>query len=102
MRPINVFLVLLIGIVSGCLIMLVTGAVAPTDVLANMGSGVTGMFETSIVAVLVAAMCALIRENGGFEALLYGIRKLFKGKKSGKLKTKTCYCILSNKLGGRM
>ena len=82
---INVFLVLLIGIVSGCLIMLVTGAVAPTDVLANMGSGVTGMFETSIVAVLVAAMCALIRENGGFEALLYGIRKLFKGKKSGQL-----------------
>ena len=82
---INVFLVLLIGIVSGCLIMLATGAVAPTDVLANMGSGVTGMFETSIVAVLVAAMCALIRENGGFEALLYGIRKLFKGKKSGQL-----------------
>ena len=72
---INVFVVLLIGIISGAAIMLGTGQTAPTDLLANMGSGAAGMFETSMVAILVAAMCALIREYGGFEALLSAIRR---------------------------
>lgn len=81
---INVFLVLLIGIVSGSVIMLATGAVKATDLLANMGGGAAGMFETAMVAVLVAAICALIREHGGFDALLYFIRKTFKGKRGGQ------------------
>lgn len=82
---INVFVVLLVGILSGSIIMLVTGQTVATDLLANMGSGASGMFETSMVAILVAAMCALIREYGGFEALLQFIRRLFKGKKGGQL-----------------
>ena len=82
---INVFVVLLIGIVSGSVIMLATGAIAPTALLASMGAGASGMFETAMVAVLVAAMCALIREYGGFDALLYGIKKVFRGKKGGLL-----------------
>ena len=59
---INVFVVLLSGIVSA-----------------------SGMFETSMVAILVAAMCALIREYNGFDALLAGIHKVFKGRKGGQL-----------------
>ena len=82
---INVFVVLVIGIVSGAVIMLATGATAATDLLASMGSGVSGMFETSMVAILVAAICALIAEYGGFEALLGLIKKIFKGKKGGQL-----------------
>ena len=82
---INVFVVLLIGIGTGAIIMLVTGSVTFFDLVGNMGSGVSGMFETSMVAVLVAAMCELIREHGGFEALLGFIRKVFKGKKGGQL-----------------
>ena len=82
---INVFVVLMMGIVSGVAILLLTGAVPATDILNNMGTGVSGMFETSMVAILVSAICALIRENGGFEALLSGIRRLFKGKKNGQL-----------------
>ena len=82
---INVFVVLLTGIASGALIMLLGGHTTPTDLLANMGSGVSGMFETCMVAILVAAMCALIREHGGFEALLSGIQRVFKGKKGGLL-----------------
>ena len=82
---INVFVTLAIGIVSGSVIMLLTGAVKFPDLLASMGNGASGMFETSMVAILVAALCALIRYNGGFEALLSGIRRIFKGKKSGQL-----------------
>ena len=82
---VNVFLVLLGGIASGALIMLATGQTAPVNLLSSMGSGASGMFETSMVAILVAAMCALIRVYGGFDALLAFISRLFKGNKGGQL-----------------
>ena len=82
---VNVFVVLLLGILSGSIIMVATGATAATDMLANMGSGAAGMFETTMVALLVSAICALIREYGGFVALLNGIKSLFKSKKGGQL-----------------
>ena len=82
---INVFVVLLIGIFTGSIIMLATGATVATDLLANMGSGAAGMFETTMVAILVSAICALISAFGGFEALLDLIKRVFKGKKGGEL-----------------
>ena len=82
---IQVFLVLLTGIVSGALIMLGTGQTTPWEMLSNMGSGTSGMFETCMVAILVSAMCALIRENGGFDVLLETIHKIFRGRKGGQL-----------------
>ncbi len=82
---INVFVVLLIGILSGSVIVLATGAVSGTALITNMGSGVSGMFETTIVALLVAAMCELIREYGGFDALLSLTKRLFRSRKSGQL-----------------
>lgn len=82
---INVFVVLLIGILSGSVIMLATGKISVVELISNMGSGISGMFETCMVAILVAALCALIREYGGFDALLSLIRRIFKGEKSGQL-----------------
>lgn len=82
---INVFVVLLIGIVTGSIIMLATGATEATALLSSMGSGASGMFETTMVAILVSAICALIAEYGGFAALLSFIKKMFKGKKGGTL-----------------
>ena len=82
---INVFVVLLVGIVSGAIIMMATGGVTFFALLGNMGGGAAGMFETTMVAVLVAALSALMREHGGFDALLYGIQSVFKGKKNGQL-----------------
>ncbi len=82
---INVFLVLLLGIVSGAIIMLATGAIPATELLSSMGAGAAGMFETTMVAILVSAICALIREYGGFDALLGWIVKVFRGRKGGQL-----------------
>lgn len=82
---VNVFIVLLVGIASGACIMLATGQTSAVDLIGSMGSGAAGMFETSMVAILVSAMCALIREYGGFEALLSAIFRVFKGKKGGQL-----------------
>ncbi|MBR2483149.1 MAG: Na+/H+ antiporter NhaC family protein, partial [Oscillospiraceae bacterium] len=82
---INVFVVLLVGIFSGMLITLLTGTVDPMSMLGSMGSGASGMFETIMVTILVSAMCGLIREFGGFEALLAFIRKVFRGRVGGRL-----------------
>ena len=94
---INVFVVLIIGILSGILVPQIIAAVTAVlagepipnllsiSVLSDMGNGAAGMFETSMVAILVAALCALIRVHGGFDALLYGIRRLFHGKRGGQL-----------------
>ena len=82
---INVFLVLLIGIFSGAIMTLVTGTTDAFSLLTSMGNGASGMFETIMVTLLVSAMCALIREFGGFAALLAFIRKVFKGRVGGRL-----------------
>ena len=89
---INVFVVLLAGVVSGAAIVLGTGAIVPaegqtafTQLLSNMGSNMAGMFETCMVAILVSALCALIRENGGFDALLHFVRRVFRGRRGGQL-----------------
>ena len=89
---VNVFLVLLGGIVTGAVISIASGAIIPgpgqtvfSQLLMNVGSNMAGMFETCMVAILVAALCALIRAGGGFDALLYYIRKVFKGKRGGQV-----------------
>ena len=81
----NVFVVLLVGIVSGIVMTLVTGTVDAVSLLGSMGSGASGMFETIMVTILVSGMCGLIREFGGFEALLSIIRRVFKGRVGGRL-----------------
>ena len=50
-----------------------------------MGTGAAGMFETTMVAILVSAICALIREYGGFVWLLNAIKNTFKNRKGGQL-----------------
>ena len=82
---VNVFIVLIVGIVTGAVVMLATGASDVMGLLGGMGAGASGMFETTMVAILVAAICALVREYGGFEALLAWIKRTFKSRKGGQL-----------------
>ena len=69
----NVFVVLLVGIVAGAAITLAIGQVTALQLMGNMGSGVSGMFETILVTLLVSSLCGLIRAYGGFDALLAGL-----------------------------
>ena len=62
----NVFVVLLVGIVAGAAITLAIGQVTALQLMGNMGSGVSGMFETILVTLLVSSLCGLIRAYGGF------------------------------------
>jgi len=82
---INVFAVLLVSIVAAAVIMVGSGNLNFVGLLGNIGNGISGMYETIMVAVLVSALCGLIRIHGGFAALLDFIHKVFKGHRSGQL-----------------
>ena len=82
---INVFIVLGAGIVLFLIAGILTGTLNYMSAFSAMGDGTTGMFETMIVTILVASTAALIRENGGFEAILSFIRRRFHGRRGGML-----------------
>ena len=81
----NVFLVLGVGILLFIAAGAVTGTLTYVSAFTAMGAGTSGMFETMIVTILVASIGSLIRENGGFEAILLFIEKHFSGKRGGML-----------------
>ncbi|MCQ2609773.1 MAG: Na+/H+ antiporter NhaC family protein [Lachnospiraceae bacterium] len=80
---VNVFLVLIIGIISGSIIMLMTGSINIVNLVSQAGSGMAGMYETTMVAILVAAMGALIKAYGGFDAIVYHIKSRVNNRKGG-------------------
>ncbi|MCR5147453.1 MAG: hypothetical protein K6C35_00660 [Eubacterium sp.] len=77
---INVFIVLITGILLFICVGIMTGSLTYATGLSSMGSGMSGMFETMIVTILVASIAALMKENGGFETILSMIRKKANGK----------------------
>lgn len=81
---INVFVVLLTGVITAVVVKLSLG-VETLSVISAMGSGASSMFEVILVTLLVSMLSALMREHGGFDALLSGIKKVFKGKVGGQL-----------------
>lgn len=79
----NVFIALCGGVVLFFITGMITGSITVASAFSAMGDGTTGMFETLVVAILVAAISALIKENGGFESILNFIKKNFHGAKGG-------------------
>lgn len=81
---INVFIVLLGGIATAIAIKLCL-AVEFAEIISSMGAGANGMFEVILVTVLVTMLSGLMRHFGGFDALLYFVKRTFKGKVGGQL-----------------
>ncbi len=81
---INVFVVLLVGIGAAFIIKLCLG-IGFAEIIGSMGSGASGMFEVILVTLLVTMLSGIMRRFGGFDALLYFVRRTFKGKVGGQL-----------------
>ena len=91
---INVFLVIGVGILLFLLAGAFTGSLTYVSALTSMGNGCSGMFETMIVTILVASIGALIRENGGFAAILGFIRGHFSGLRGGLVGISLLTCLM--------
>jgi len=82
---INVFCVLGTGILLFFTLGMAAGTTTLSEAFSAMGAGTHGMFETMIVTILAASISAIMRDGGGFEALLKFIRYYFKGVRGGRL-----------------
>ena len=80
---INVFIVLITGSILFIFVGMFTGSLTYATALSSMGAGISGMFETMIVTILVASIAALMKENGGFAAILAMIRKNADSRRGG-------------------
>ena len=81
---VNVFIVLGSGVIMFLIVGLITNSLSFDTALSSMGTGVSGMFETMIVTILVASIGALMKEYGGFEWILMKVKKIARSKKGGE------------------
>lgn len=81
----NVFLVLFIGIILSMIVGITNGAFTFMESFTIIGEGMTGMFEISIISIIVACMVSLIRENGGIALIIQTIERTVKGKRGAEL-----------------
>ena len=82
---VNVLVVLGAGTVLFFIVGLITKSLTFDTAFSSMGTGVSGMFETMIVTILVASIGSLMKEYGGFEWILQKVRNRAKGRKGAKI-----------------
>ena len=82
---INVFVVLIGGIVVSLIVGVATGAIAPADMFTAVGGGVTGMYDITVISIVVACIVALMKEYGGIEFILKIFKKFIKGPKGAEV-----------------
>lgn len=82
---INVFLILMVGAVMSLVVGVATGAFAWTQIFAVMGTGVTSMYDITVISIIVSCIGALVKEHGGIEWLISFIRSRVKTQKGAQL-----------------
>jgi Na+/H+ antiporter NhaC len=82
---INVFLVLISGTVISLIAGVATGSLAVGDMFAAVGEGVTGMYDITVISIVVACIVSLVKEFGGIQFILNLIKKSIKGQKGGEI-----------------
>lgn len=81
---INVFLVLLVGIISSLLVGCLTGSIALTAIFQVVGEGVTSMYDITVISMIVACIVSLVRARGGITFLLQLIKRRLRGHRGAQ------------------
>ena len=80
----NVFLVLISGIILSMIVGVAYGEFTLLESFTAIGDGMTGLFEISIISLIVACIVSLIKENGGINLIIDTIKKRTKGKRGAE------------------
>lgn len=80
----NVFLVLFSGIILSLIVGIYNGSFTFMESFGVIGEGMTGLFEISIISIIVACVVSLIKENGGISLIIDGIKKSVNGKRGAE------------------
>ena len=81
---INVFVVLISGIVVSLIVGIATGTIAMADMFTIVGDGVSGMYDITVISIVVACIVSLVKEFGGIQFILNLIRSRINGKKGAE------------------
>ena len=77
---VNVFIILIGGTILSLIVGVATGTIALPELFVGMGSGINGMYDITVISIVVACIVALVKNNGGIDYLLSFIRRKIKGK----------------------
>ena len=70
----NVFTVLISGTALSFVIGLITKSATIPQMFSAIGAGITGMYDITVISIIVACVVGLMKENGGIDYLLYQIK----------------------------
>ena len=82
---INVFLVLIAGTVLSVIVGVATGMIPIGEIFVGMGNGVNGMYDITVISIIVACIVALVKEYGGIDFILHFIHKRINSPKGAEV-----------------
>ena len=81
----NVFAVLGVGTILSIAVGLYTGTIPVNEIFTSMGTGVTNMYDITVISIVVCAISALMKAGGGIQAILDLIRRRVKSRRGAML-----------------
>ena len=81
---INVFLVLIGGIVISLIVGVGTGNIVLSEMFTVVGDGVTSMYDITVISIIVACIVSLVKANGGIQYILHLIRSRIRGRRGAQ------------------
>lgn len=81
---INVFVVLISGIVISLIVGVSMGHIALSEMFQVVGSGVTSMYDITVISINVACIVSLVKEHGGIQFILNLIKSNINGRRGAE------------------
>lgn len=81
---INVFVVLISGIVISLIVGVSMGHIAPSEMFQVVGNGVTSMYDITVISIIVACIVSLVKEHGGIQFFLDLIKSKINGRRGAE------------------
>lgn len=81
----HVFVVLFSGIIASAVVGLFTQQFTVVEMFGAMGKGIESMYEISILSIIVAAVVALVRHNGGIQYIISLVQRHVKSRRGAEL-----------------
>ena len=82
---INVFIMLISGTILSLIVGVATGTLAASEMFSVIGEGVTGMYDITVISIVVACIVSLVKEYGGIQFILNLIKSRISGRRGGEL-----------------
>ena len=81
---INVFVVLISGIVISLIVGVSMGHIALSEMFQVVGNGVTSIYDITVISIIVACIVSLVKEHGGIQFILNLIKSKINGRRGAE------------------